>query len=89
ASKFQEFVYSINYWYHIPAKKQLSNNILDNIYKNVEHQFSNFFANQTELLLRQMDGQIFGKSSYLEEALIQICIEKVNSVIMDGAVNYV
>ncbi|CAG8465371.1 3541_t:CDS:2 [Cetraspora pellucida] len=34
SQKFKKFVYSINNTYHVPARKQLSNNILDEIYSN-------------------------------------------------------
>ncbi|CAG8473774.1 14723_t:CDS:2 [Dentiscutata erythropus] len=36
ACKFKEFVYSINNWYHVPARKQLSTNILNDVYKNIQ-----------------------------------------------------
>ncbi|CAG8483857.1 2664_t:CDS:1, partial [Racocetra persica] len=42
--KFWEFVYSINNWYHVPARKQLSNNILDGVHENVKASIQQFIC---------------------------------------------
>ncbi|CAG8793868.1 971_t:CDS:1, partial [Dentiscutata erythropus] len=44
ACKFQEFVYSINHWYHVLVRKQLSNSVLDNVYENVQASIQQFIC---------------------------------------------
>ncbi|CAG8814686.1 13322_t:CDS:2, partial [Cetraspora pellucida] len=42
AQKFKEFIYSINSQYHLPARRQLSSHILDNVYDNIQLSIQQF-----------------------------------------------
>ncbi|CAG8767386.1 2965_t:CDS:1 [Racocetra persica] len=55
ACKFKEFVYSINNWYHVPARKQLSTNILNDVYKNVQTSIQQFI-NMSNWITIMTDG---------------------------------
>ncbi|CAG8699076.1 13417_t:CDS:2, partial [Dentiscutata erythropus] len=47
AKKFKEFIYSINNLYRIPSRKQLSNNILDEVHTNVQTFINQFICKST------------------------------------------
>ncbi|CAG8806322.1 17395_t:CDS:2 [Cetraspora pellucida] len=55
ACKFKEFVYSINNWYHVPARKQLFTNILNDVYKNIQISIQQFI-NMSNWITIMTDG---------------------------------
>ncbi|CAG8521446.1 15961_t:CDS:2 [Racocetra persica] len=72
--KFKQFVYSINTHYHVLARKQLSNKILDDVYKK-----DTFDKSQNSMVIFRD----------LENTVIQVGIEKINAIITDRAANYI
>ncbi|CAG8443863.1 11423_t:CDS:2 [Scutellospora calospora] len=55
ALKFKEFIYSINSQYHLPARRQLSSHILDNVYDNVQLSIQEFI-NKSDWITIATDG---------------------------------
>ncbi|CAG8739856.1 2040_t:CDS:2, partial [Dentiscutata erythropus] len=44
SKKFKQFVYSINTNYHVPARRQLSKNVLNDVYKKVQMSIQQFIC---------------------------------------------
>lgn len=53
--KFKEFIYSINPWYHLPARKQLSDRILNDIHKRIEKATEEFIS-KSDWIILVVDG---------------------------------
>ncbi|CAG8810708.1 15929_t:CDS:1, partial [Dentiscutata erythropus] len=42
AKKFKEFIYSINNLYHVPSRRKLSYNVLDEVHMNIQTSINKF-----------------------------------------------